>query len=176
MLAYVQVVFLVIKPVGQLWLLRHFWGRRVMGSRYGSQVGGHRGVRSPWTRENTSKQYFMILVHVCLTGFRWGATVGPALVDPCPVGAPGLVRRRRARPGHRRGTGPRAWGPQGAPSPKSCHTWAMTPIPCGTLTHLRAVGAVTAKVMTTGGAGVVVVTVVKNSAGRLYFGQQTLRN
>ena len=36
--------------------------------------------------------------HVCLTGFSWGGgvhrspPVGPTLVDPCPTGAPGLVR------------------------------------------------------------------------------------
>ena len=36
--------------------------------------------------------------------------LGPTLVDPCPTGAPALARLWLI--GHRRGKGPRAWGPQ----------------------------------------------------------------
>ena len=39
--------------------------------------------------------------------------MGPTLTDPCLASAPALARRRLM--GHRRGTRPRAWGPQWTP-------------------------------------------------------------
>ena len=41
-----------------------------------------------------------------------GSAVGSTFVDPCPAGAAALARGRR----HRRGSGPRTWGPQWTPT------------------------------------------------------------